>query len=97
MKINFKFLNPFKSSLKNNYGFDDFNEKYIAKGILKLGDFLSSKVDIKIIDDFLVNGSGRLVTYFANKLKLIQSGYIYHYAFFMIIGLFLLISFFVRT
>jgi len=97
MKINFKFLNPFKNSLKNNYGFDDFNEKYIAKGILKLGDFLSSKVDIKIIDDFLVNGSGRLVTYFANKLKLIQSGYIYHYAFFMIIGLFLLISFFVRT
>jgi len=38
-----------------------------------------------------------LVNYFANKLKLIQSGYIYHYAFFMIIGLFLLISFFVRT
>ena len=97
MKINFKFLNPLKSSLKNNYGFDDFNEKYIAKGILKLGDFLSSKVDIKIIDDSLVNGSGRLVAYFANKLKLIQSGYIYHYAFFMIIGLFLLITFFVRT
>ena len=97
IKINFNFLIPFKCALKNNYGFDAFNEKFIAKGILKLGNFLSSKVDIKIIDHTFVNGSGRIVTYFANKLKLIQSGYIYHYAFFMIIGLFLLITFFVRT
>ena len=97
VKIDFKFLSPINNILKNNYGFDDFNEKFIANGILKFGNFLSSKVDIKIIDHTLVNGAGRLVSYFSTKLRLIQSGYIYHYAFFMIIGLFLLITFFVST
>lgn len=97
LKINLKSLLPFNTILKNNYGFDDFNEKYLAHGILKLGHFLSSKIDIKVIDHTLVNGAGRLVSYFSNKLKSIQSGYIYHYAFFMIIGLFLFITFFLRT
>jgi len=97
VKIDFKFLSPINNILKNNYGFDDFNEKFIANGILKFGNFLSTKVDIKIIDHTLVNGAGRLVSYFSTKLRLIQSGYIYHYAFFMIIGLFLLITFFVST
>ncbi len=97
LKINLKFLSSFNTILKNNYGFDDFNEKYLAHGILKLGHFLSSKIDIKVIDHTLVNGAGRLVSYFSNKLKSIQSGYIYHYAFFMIIGLFLFITFFLRT
>ena len=90
-----KYLNPVKKILENNYGFDNFNENYIARGVRKLGVFLWEFIDMKLIDHSLVNGSARLIKYCSNVFRSIQSGYIYHYAFIMIIGLFLLITFFV--
>ena len=51
--------------------------------------------DIKLIDGLMVNGSARLVGLFSNALRHIQTGYIYHYAFSMIIGVFLLLT--IRT
>ena len=51
--------------------------------------------DIKLIDGLMVNGTARLIGMFSNVLRRIQTGYIYHYAFSMIIGVFLLLT--IRT
>jgi NADH-quinone oxidoreductase subunit L len=51
--------------------------------------------DVKFIDGLLVNGSAKLVGLFSGVVRKLQSGYIYHYAFSMIIGVFILVT--VRT
>jgi len=82
--------------LLNKYGFDEFNEIVFAGGARKLGNLLWSIGDVKIIDGFFVNGSARVVGLFSAAIRQIQSGYLYHYAFAMIIGLFLLMTFFLH-
>jgi NADH-quinone oxidoreductase subunit L len=82
--------------IKNNYGFDLINEKYLSKWVKALGQFFYKYIDINLIDHFMVNGTARAVNYLSRTLRAFQSGYIYHYAFIMIIGLFLLITFFVK-
>jgi NADH-quinone oxidoreductase subunit L len=57
----------------------------LGSGLWKVGD-------VALIDGLLVNGSARLVGWFAAVIRRLQSGYVYHYAFAMIIGLFLLLS-----
>ena len=56
------------------------------------GDFLSNVGDRSIIDGFFVNGTARVVALASAVLRHMQSGYVYHYAFTMIIGLFALLS-----
>ena len=75
-----------KRVLENKYGFDDLWIGVFAGGGLKLGR-LSRKNDEKVIDGAFVNGSARLVDLTANLLRRTQSGYLYHYAFAMILGL----------
>lgn len=75
-----------KRILENKYGFDDLWIGVFAGGGLKLGR-LSRKNDEKVIDGAFVNGSVRLVDLTANLLRRTQSGYLYHYAFAMILGL----------
>ena len=82
--------------LVNKYGFDDFNQIVFAGGVRKIGYFLSEFGDIKMIDGVLVNGSARSVRIFSNMIRHIQSGYLYHYAFAIIIGLLLLLAIFVH-
>ena len=82
--------------LINKYGFDRLNEIVFAGGARKLGDLLWSIGDVKIIDGFFVNGSAKVVGWFSAAVRQIQSGYLYHYAFAMIIGLFLLMTFFLH-
>ena len=82
--------------LVNKYGFDDFNQIVFAGGVRKIGYFLSQFGDIKMIDGVLVNGSARSVRIFSNMIRHIQSGYLYHYAFAIIIGLLLLLAIFVH-
>jgi len=89
-------IKPVKKMLDANYGFDYFYEQWLAAGLRKLGHFLWKYIDTNIIDSFFVNGTAKLVKVASVLLKSIQSGYIYHYAFTMIIGLFLLITFFVK-
>jgi len=50
-----------------------------------------------VIDGFFVNGSARLVGLFSQLSRQLQSGYIYHYAFAMIIGVLVLVTWFVRA
>jgi NADH-quinone oxidoreductase subunit L len=78
--------------LENKYGFDDFNQAVFADGAVKVGNGLWKIGDLKIIDGVFVNGSAWLVGRIARVVRLFQSGYIYQYAFTMIIGLFVLLS-----
>ncbi len=78
--------------LLNKYYFDDFNERILARGSRKLGELLWRVGDITIIDGALVNGTGRLVGLASRVIRQLQSGYLYHYAFAMIVGLALLVG-----
>ncbi len=83
--------------LERKYGFDDFNDWFFAGGARKLGGGLWRRGDQMVIDGWLVNGSARLVGHAARIIRQVQSGYIYHYAFAMIIGVFVLVTWFVRA
>ncbi len=82
--------------LENKYGFDAFNDWFFAGGARLLGGRLWRWGDVMAIDGWLVNGSARLVGHIAGVVRHLQSGYIYHYAFAMIIGVLLLATWFVR-
>jgi NADH-quinone oxidoreductase subunit L len=78
--------------LEKKYGFDEFNEWFFAGGARAIGRLLWKGGDQTLIDGVAVNGSARLVGWFASAVRLIQSGYIYQYAFSMIIGVFVLLT-----
>jgi NADH-quinone oxidoreductase subunit L len=73
--------------LDNKYYFDWFNEHVLAAGSRTLGQMLWKRGDETMIDGALVNGSARAVGAIAAVVRHVQSGYLYHYAFAMIIGL----------
>jgi len=81
--------------LEHKYGFDDFNEKVIAAGSRGLGRLLWQVGDVKLIDGFIVNGTARSVGWFSGVIRYLQTGFLYHYAFAMFLGLFVLIAIFV--
>lgn len=74
--------------LINKYGFDAFNNLFIVKGSKGIGRIFYSVGDQKLIDGMVVNGSSRLIRWFSAKGRAIQSGYLYHYAAVMVLGLF---------
>jgi NADH-quinone oxidoreductase subunit L len=82
--------------LENKYGFDSFNEKFFAGGSRCLGSLLWKFGDITLIDGAMVNGTANTMGKIAAKIRNLQSGLIYHYAFAMIIGVFLLMTFFIK-
>ncbi len=69
------------------YGFDDFNQIVLVHGARKLGNFFYQVTDLKFIDGFFVNGSGKFIRWFANVSRRMQTGYIYDYTLVMIIGI----------
>ena len=90
-KISKQFMNIHKI-LVNKYYFDHFYEKVIAKNTVKLGSMFWNFGDIKIIDDFFVNGTAIKIQQLSLITKKMQSGYIYHYALMMVIGLSLFLA-----
>ena len=78
--------------LESLYGFDRFNEIVFVRGSRKLGDILWRISDMAIIDQFVVNGSARFARFVGSVIRPVQTGYLYHYAFFMIIGLMLVLT-----
>ncbi len=78
--------------LANKYYFDDLNEKVIAPGARGLGKGLWKLGDEILIDGLVVNGSARMVGWLAGVVRQVQTGYLYHYAFAMIIGLALMLG-----
>nr|WP_202411721.1 NADH-quinone oxidoreductase subunit L [Paracandidimonas lactea] len=91
---NLSFINRI---LENKYYADWFNEQVVARGARMLGTGFWHAGDRGLIDGLIVNGSARLVGWVAAVSRHLQSGYIYHYAFAMIVGIMALISFFVLT
>lgn len=77
--------------LQNKYGMDDLWIGGFARGGVVLGK-LSRRNDEQVIDGAFVNGSARFVDIFAGVLRKTQSGYLYHYAFAMILGLIALLA-----
>lgn len=86
---------PVFTLLENKYYLDWFNENVLARGTRALGTALWKGGDQKLIDGALVNGSWKLVGWVSGIVRRLQSGYIYHYAFGMIIGVFVLMTYFV--
>ena len=86
---------PVYTLLENKYYLDWFNENVLARGTRMLGTGLWKIGDQKVIDGTLVNGSWKLVAWVSGIVRRLQSGYIYHYAFGMIIGVFVLMTYFV--
>ena len=86
---------PVYQLLENKYYLDWFNEKVLARGTRGLGTLLWKVGDQKLIDGTLVNGSWKLVGWVSGIVRRLQSGYIYHYAFGMITGIFVLMTYFV--
>jgi NADH-quinone oxidoreductase subunit L len=82
--------------LENKYGFDSFNERIFAGGSRFIGGKLWQIGDVQLIDGAMVNGTANLIGKIASKVRHIQSGLIYHYAFAMIIGVFLFLTFFIK-
>jgi NADH-quinone oxidoreductase subunit L len=80
--------------LDRKYGFDDFNEVFFGGGARTTGRLLWRAGDAGLIDGLLVNGTARTIGWAAGVLRGVQSGYLYHYAFAMIIGLLVLLYFF---
>ncbi|RZT42675.1 NADH-quinone oxidoreductase subunit L [Cupriavidus agavae] len=78
--------------LDNKYYMDAFNQAVFARGARLLGTGLWKGGDQSLIDGLFVNGSARVVASFAAASRYIQSGYIYHYAFAMILGMLVLLT-----
>jgi NADH-quinone oxidoreductase subunit L len=76
-----------RTVLVDKYGFDWFNQNVIVAGARALGAGLWRFGDQDLIDGGMVNGSARLVGWFSSVMRYAQSGYLYHYAFAMILGL----------
>ncbi len=86
---------PIYTLLENKYYLDWFNENVLARGARALGMGLWKGGDEMLIDGAVVNGSWKLVGWVSGMVRRLQSGYIYHYAFGMIIGVFVLMTYFV--
>ncbi|VTU23352.1 MULTISPECIES: NADH-quinone oxidoreductase subunit L [unclassified Variovorax] len=86
---------PVYRLLDNKYYMDWFNENVIARGTRALGMGLWKGGDQGVIDGAIVNGSWKLVGRVAGVVRWMQSGYIYHYAFAMLLGIFVLMTYFV--
>ena len=85
-------LKPVYNLLNNKYWIDELYFAVFAKGGVKLGEGLSKVGDQGLIDGAIVNGSAGLVQRIAGGARRLQSGFLFHYAFAMILGLILLLG-----
>jgi len=89
-------LSLLRTILVNKYYFDWFNEKVVATLTRGIGFGLWKAGDQGLIDGALVNGSAHTVGWFGGLVRKVQSGYLYSYAFWMVIGLAVLLGWFLR-
>jgi NADH-quinone oxidoreductase subunit L len=88
-------VQPIYKLLENKYFFDWFNENVLAKGARMLGTGLWKRGDQRLIDGLLVNGAWRSVGSISTIVRKLQSGFLYHSALAMIVGVFALMTYFV--
>jgi NADH-quinone oxidoreductase subunit L len=90
-----KAASPIYILLENKYYLDWFNENVLARGARALGTGLWKGGDQMLIDGAVVNGSWKLVGWVSGGVRRLQTGYLYHYALVMILGVFVLMTYFV--
>ena len=90
-----KRFQPIYTLLENKYYMDWINENILARGARALGTGLWKWGDQALIDGVLVNGSWKVVAKVSGLARRVQSGYLYHYALAMIMGVFVLMTYFV--
>ena len=83
---------PLYIFLKNKWYFDEIYELIFVNPSKKLGSFFWKKIDLSFIDRFGPDGISKIVKSFSIRAVKFQSGYIYHYAFIMLIGFSLLLT-----
>jgi len=81
--------------MDRKYLFDEFYQAFFMRGSQNLGTVLWKYADAGLIDGLMVNGTARLVGWFSAVTRYLQTGYLYTYAFAMIIGLLILLTWFV--
>jgi NADH-quinone oxidoreductase subunit L len=87
-------LAPIRNLLLNKYYFDWFNEKVLSTLARGLGFTLWKGGDQVLIDGVLVNGSAATISWFGSIVRRVQNGYLYAYAFWMVIGLAVMLGWF---
>ncbi|NCV62055.1 MAG: hypothetical protein EBX59_11095 [Betaproteobacteria bacterium] len=86
---------PLVSLMEHKYFMDAFNEKVLAAGARLVGKGLWKAGDQSIIDGLAVNGSARTIGWLASLIRHLQTGFIYDYAIAMIVGVAILLYWFV--
>ena len=95
LKINESIVNsnkPIYLFLKNKWYFDEVYDYIFVKPSKQIGYFFWKKIDLSFIDKFGPDGLSQLIKYFSLKAVKFQSGYIYQYAFVMLIGFSILLT-----
>ena len=84
---------PLYNFLLNKWYFDELYDFLFTKPAKAIGSFFWSKGDVKIIDGFGPNGFAKIIKILSDRAVLFQSGYLYHYAFVILIGLTILLTY----
>ena len=84
---------PLYKFLLNKWYIDEFYEKFFVNPAKKIGSFFWKKGDIGVIDKFGPDGISKLVKIISNKTGRLQTGFIYDYAFVMLLGLSILLTY----
>jgi len=85
-------LSPIHRLLDKKYWFDELYQNVFAAGGRRLGNLLWKAGDQAVIDGAAVNGSAKIVSWLSGLVRKVQTGYLYHYAFAMILGLIALLG-----
>jgi len=92
-----KAFGPVYALVERKYGFDELYSLLLAGGARALGKGFWRGGDLAVIDGLMVNGSARLVGWFSGVVRLFQSGFVYQYAFSMLIGVVILAFWFLKN
>jgi NADH-quinone oxidoreductase subunit L len=90
-------LGPLYALIERKFGFDELYAWLFAGGARNLGKGFWRAGDQTVIDGLLVNGSARVVGWFSGVVRLFQSGFVYQYAFSMLIGVVILAFWFLKN
>jgi NADH-quinone oxidoreductase subunit L len=74
---------------------DWFHDRVVRDSFVGFARWLTDKFDTAVIDDLLVNGSGRAAAWFAGALRVTQTGYVRNYALAVILGVVALLTYFI--
>ena len=86
---------PFYNFLKNKWYFDEIYDSIFVKPAKNIGLFLWKKIDVNTIDRLGPDGISKIIKFFSIKAVKFQTGYVYQYAFVMLIGFTLILTLFI--